>query len=242
LEDIEVTGIVLNSMPYKEKDKLIHIFSLELGNITGILKGVSSPKAKLKFASQPFCFGKFDLTLSRDFYIVKSVEPIDTFFDITLDYDNFRFCNLMLELCNVILKPNIISEKLFIDLLKTMQNIVYNQLNAKLCVLKFLSNVLEIIGYKLNFDVCDNCNLKFMGDIKFNFQSGTFRCSNCSDGILISRQDFMSLKIICESSIEKVGTIKIHNDVVIRLLKLILKNINLRLNYNVKSVDVNEII
>ena len=62
MEDIEVTGIVLNSMPYKEKDKLIHIFTVELGTITGILKGIASPKAKLKFAGQAFCFGKFHLT------------------------------------------------------------------------------------------------------------------------------------------------------------------------------------
>ena len=47
LEDLEVTGIVLSAMPYKEKDKLVYIFTVELGLITGILKGVSAPKAKL---------------------------------------------------------------------------------------------------------------------------------------------------------------------------------------------------
>ena len=77
MDDIEVTGIVLDAMPYKEKDKLIHIFTIELGLVTGILKGVSSPKAKLKFAGQPFCFGKFDLTVARDFYVVKGVDVID---------------------------------------------------------------------------------------------------------------------------------------------------------------------
>ena len=146
----------------------------------------------------------------------------------------------MLEMCSVILKPNIISEKLFIDLLKTLQNIVYNQVDAKLCVLKFLCNVLEIIGYKLNFDICDNCNLKFMGDIKFNFDSGTFRCANCSNGALVSRQEFVSLKIIEECPIEKIGTIKIHKDVINGLFKIITKNITLRLNYKPKSIDINE--
>ena len=75
-----VTGIVLNSIQYKEKDKLIHIFTVELGNITASLKGVVSAKAKLKFAGQPFCFAKFDLTKSHDFFVVKNVELIDNFF------------------------------------------------------------------------------------------------------------------------------------------------------------------
>lgn len=241
MEDIEVTGIVLSSMPYKEKDKLIHIFTIELGNITGILKGVASPKAKLKFAGQPFCFGKFDLTSGHDFYVVKGVESIDTFFDITLDYENFRLCNLMLEVCKLILKPNIISEKLFIDLLKSLQNVVYNNVDTRLCVLKFLCNVLEIIGYKLNFDNCDNCNMKFMGDIKFDFDTGTLRCANCSGGHLISRQEFASLKIICECEIEKIVSVKLKPELVTKLLKMIIYNLSQKINCKFKSIDIKEL-
>ena len=241
MEDIEVTGIVLSSMPYKEKDKLIHIFTIELGVITGILKGVASPKAKLKFAGQPFCFGKFELSLSHDFYLVKGCDVIDTFFDLTLDYDNFKLSNLMLEICKCILKPNIIGEKIFIDLLKSLQNIVYNNIEAKLSVLKFICNILEIIGYRLNFDTCDNCNMKFMGDIKFDISSGTLRCANCSSGVLLSRQEFMSLKIIAESDIEKIGSIKLKSEVIDRLLKLVISNLSHRINCKFKSIDINEL-
>ena len=42
MEDIEVTGIVLSSMPYKEKDKLIHIFTIELGKIVVIQPTISN--------------------------------------------------------------------------------------------------------------------------------------------------------------------------------------------------------
>lgn len=241
MEDIELTGIVLSTIPYKEKDKLIHIFSVELGLITGILKGVASPKAKLKFAGQPFCFGKFDLTTSHDFYLVKGVESIDTFFDLTLDYDNFKLCNFMLEICKVILKPNIISEKLFLDLLKTLQNVVYNNTDAKISLLKFVTNVLEIIGYKINFDTCDNCNMKFMGDIKFDFESGTHRCANCSHGTSITRQEFLALKIVAESDILKINTIRLKPEIISRLLKMQVYNLSQRLNYKFKSVDLSEL-
>ena len=95
-------------MPYKDKDKLIHIFSVELGVVTGILKGVSAPTSKLKFASQPFCFGKFDLVKAKDFYVVKGVDLVDTFFDLTSDYESYKLCSLMLEICKVVMKPNII--------------------------------------------------------------------------------------------------------------------------------------
>ena len=238
---MEVTGIVLSAMPYKEKDKLIHIFSVELGLITGILKGVSAPKAKLKYAGQPFCFGKFDLAPAKDFYVVKGVELVDSFFDLTQDYDNFRLSNLMLEICKVILKPNIIAENLFILLLKTLNNIVYNNCDARLSLLKFMCEVLTSIGYKLNFTTCDNCNMKFVGDIKFDIESGTFRCANCSGGMIISKQEFVSLKIIDECDIDKIKTIKLSNDTLNSLLRLMIGNLSFRLNHKFKSIDIKEI-
>lgn len=237
MEDIKVTAIVLNAMPYKEKDKLIHLFSVELGNITAVLKGVSSPNAKLKFAGQPFCFATFDLVKSRDFYIIKSADLIDTFFDITSDYDNFMYSNAMLETCSIILKPNIISEGLFLTLIKSLQNIVYNKIDTKLAVLKFFCDTLGIIGYALNFDICDNCGMKFMGDIKFDFASGTFRCFNCSGGIKVSQQEFMLLKIVSSTVIDRLHTIKIKQELLDRLLELVVSDLNFRLNKKLKSLE-----
>ena len=237
MEDINITGIVLGAMPYKEKDKLIHIFSVELGVITCILKGVSSPNSKMKFAGQPFCFGKFDLTKSKEFYIVKGVDLIDTFFDITTDYETFKFCNFMLEICKIIMKPNIISERLFLTLLKSLQGIVYNEIPYKLMIVKFLLCVLDIIGYKLNFDTCDNCGMKFVGDIKFDVHTGAFRCSNCSDGFVISKQDFVSLKIIQNSDFDKIKTIKVSQECLSNIFDLLVTDLANRLNCKFKSLS-----
>ncbi|MBQ7351892.1 MAG: DNA repair protein RecO [Clostridia bacterium] len=238
MEDIAVIGIVINSMPYKEKDKLIHIFTVELGKITATLKGVSSPKAKLKFAGQPFCFGKFELSPSGEFYVVKGVELIDSFYDLTADYAKFSLASLMLEACSIILKPNIISESLFICLIKSLQNLVYNGLNEYIIVLKFLITIFELIGYGLNFNVCDNCGMRFMGDIKFDRESGTFRCSACSGGIKISARDFMNIKLISTTDYDKLSTLKLQNDSIKTGIKLMIQNLSHKLNVKFKSIDV----
>lgn len=224
-------------MPYKEKDKLIHIFSVELGKITAILKGVSSPNAKLKFASQPFCFGRFDIVKTKDFYVVKGCDVIDSFFEITSDYDTFQMSSLMLEICSAILKPNILAENLFLNLVKSLQNIVYEGVDARLAVSKFILSSLKSIGYALNFDSCDNCGMKFMGDIKFDLYSGTFRCKTCSGGEIISKQDFVTLKIIDASPIEKLKTIRVKSDCQHRILNLLVLNLSERLQVRFKSVE-----
>ena len=61
---------MLSNCDYKEKDKLVEIFSVELGKITAILKGCKAPTAKLKFAFQPFCFAEFSVIRAGKFYQV----------------------------------------------------------------------------------------------------------------------------------------------------------------------------
>lgn len=237
MEDITITGIVLNSMKYKEKDRLIHIFSVELGNITAILKGVDTPSSKLKFASQLFCFAKFDLTEGHGFYVVKSVELIDSFFDLSLDYETFSLANSMLEICNFILKPDIIAENLFLILLKTLQNIVYNSISPWVAVLKFYVDTLDMVGYRLNFDRCDACGMPFVGDIRFNVESGTFRCVNCSGGERVDKRIFVNLKIIFSTSVDRLHTLKIPDATARACLRLVMEDISSRTGCRIKSVD-----
>lgn len=239
MEDITVTGIVLSAMPYREKDKLIHIFSVELGKITAILKGVSAPNSKLKFAGQPFCFGKFELTGSKEFYTVKGVELIDAFFDLTLDYDKYMLATSMLEISSIILKPNIIAENMFLCLIKTLQNIVYNNIDAQLSIMKFYLSVLEMIGYALNFSACDNCGMKFVGDIKFNSETGTFRCFSCSGGVKVNPRDFMNLKIVSSTSVDRLHTIKLSAESLKPCIKLLVQDLSSKLNVRLKSIDLN---
>ena len=121
-------------------------------------------------------------------------------------------------------------------MLKTLQNIVYENTSTKLCVVKFMTTVLEIIGYKLNFDNCDNCGMKFLGDIKIDIYTGTFRCANCSGGEIISRQEFVTLKIIQNTPLDKLKTIKVSTDCLNRIFDLCVLDLSNRLNCKFKSL------
>ena len=158
---------------------------------------------------------------------------------ITEDYDKYVLASSMLEVCNHILKPNIIAENLFINLLKTIQNILHKDVNINIAILKFYLDMLEIIGYKLNFIVCDNCGLKFMGDIKFNLETGTFRCGSCSGGVKIEPRDFTTMKIIANTDIDRLNTIKINPEFCKSPLKILINNIENRINFKIKSLHLN---
>ena len=55
----KVKAIVIKSLSIRDKDKLVCLYSLELGKIYVSMRGVRSEKAKLKSAKEIFCFGEY---------------------------------------------------------------------------------------------------------------------------------------------------------------------------------------
>jgi len=79
-----------------------------------------------------------------------------------------------------------------------------------------------------------------MGGIKFNAESGTFRCRSCSGGELVDQQVFMSLKIIDGTDFDRLNTLKLNDDCLSSAIRLVINNVSKRLNYVFKSFkDVN---
>ena len=52
----KLNALMLRGVDYKDNDKMLTLYSLERGLVSAGIKGVKKAGAKLKFASQPFCF------------------------------------------------------------------------------------------------------------------------------------------------------------------------------------------
>ena len=70
MEEFKIKGIVIKSIDYKDSDKIVTIFSAELGIIHARARGVKKLKAKLAFATQPFAFCEFMLIAKGGFYSI----------------------------------------------------------------------------------------------------------------------------------------------------------------------------
>ena len=116
-----IKGIVLSSYDYKEKDKLVEVFSLEMGKITAVLKSCKAPNAKLKFAFQPFCFAEFSVVRLGKFYQIVDAKLIDSFFELTKDLNTYYLSNLVLELASVSVEFEEQNPELFLLLVNTLK-------------------------------------------------------------------------------------------------------------------------
>ena len=226
-----IKGIVLSSCDYKEKDKLVEIFSLEQGKITAVLKSCKSPSAKLKFAFQPFCFAEFSIIKMGKFYQVVDAKLIDSFFDLTNDLSTYYHAMLVLELASISVDFEEQNPTLFLSLVNTLKFLCYDKFPYDLTTLKFTEQIMENLGYKINFSKCSSCNMPFAGKIFLNLDSGEFVCSACKNqnSFCISNQAFSLLKIVGNTEFERLSSIKIPQSVSKEAILTLCKNIEHRL-------------
>lgn len=237
MEQIKFKGIVLKSIDYKEKDKLLTIFSLELGKLTAVLKGVRQEKAKLKFAAMPFCFAEFVATNVNGYYTITECYQIESFYDIFSNYKKSVAGFLFLEISCIIMQKTP-DESWFLTLLNFLKELEFSKTDEKILEIKFLLTTLKKIGYALSFDYCAECGLKFMGEVHLNLETGELECSTCSNinSVKLTKQQFSVLKIIDLSSLNKLESIKQKEDVLNEIKQVLVKNLNLRLGVILKSV------
>jgi len=200
-----LTAIVLKSSDVNESDKIVTLFSPESGKSSAILKGVKKEKAKLKFAAEPFCFGKFELTGAGAVKTVTGCEQIEPFFEITKDLTKFYCGCAALEFAYHTAQENEENPGLFIVVLKTLQQLCLNDVAPEIVLIKFVLDAFGALGQRLCFDKCAACGEQAVW-FYFDFDSGGAICPACA------KQNFYTpdaaamsiLKIVSDLNFDKL--------------------------------------
>lgn len=222
MQEDKVSAIVLGSRDYKEKDKLVELFTLEQGLKTVVLKGVKNVNAKFKFAKEPFCFGEFVLSGQNQIQVVTSANLIESFFDLTKNYDRFLIGCKILEIIPVVLEKYQTNSEFFLLCLKTLRELAYSDTNEKLIKCAYLTKAFAQIGYKINVVKCASCGSVFMGQINLNADTCEMVCQNCRSffSVPVSASCHNAIKILSKCDYDTLNTIKIQNDVLDEVLKI----------------------
>lgn len=237
MEEFKIKAIVLSSTDYRDKDKIVNLFSLELGQVSCILKNCKSSNYKLMFAYSPFSFAEFELYKKGETFIIKNSTLIENFYSLCEDYNKFIVGNNILEVllkCNRPLENN---QLLFINTLKILNNLAFEDIDENLLILKFLLGTLKVNGFKLNFKFCNNCNLPYVNKIYLNLESGEFECGSCKSNysIFVDNKVFNLLAKINNCEIDNLKSMEEDVKTILDSIKLLILNLENRFNIKLNS-------
>jgi DNA repair protein RecO len=176
-------GIVLGGVSFGENDKILKVFTLEKGVISAKIKGVKKAGAKLKFASEPFCFAEFIFTVRGEMRTVIGASLIDSFYPIRENIHKYFAGGGVLEFVKRFYKENIAPDAAFFDTVDVLKKLAYGDDDYLGALIRYLAKALKESGYSLHVDGRCECGNEIEGRTFFDYRSGAFFCEKCFDGV-----------------------------------------------------------
>ncbi len=175
----KLNGIVVSSVNFGENDKILNIFTLEKGMISARIKGVKKAGAKLKFASEPFCFAEFLFANTLDKRTVTGASLIESFYPLRENLIKLYSASAVLEFIKHFEVENIVSPQMFVLVIDTLKSFAFKSDNVEGVLCQFFIKALSLVGYGLKLDGCFECGARLSQRIYFDFVCGGFFCGEC---------------------------------------------------------------
>ena len=175
----KLNGIVLGAVPYGENDKIINVFTLEKGKISARAKGVKKAGAKLKFATEPFCFVEYVFLKTGDKRRVKTASIIDSFYPLRESVERYFCAATIVEFVRKFFKADMVSPQAFMLVVESLKSLAYGENTPKYYLLDFFIKALAETGYGINSFACASCGQEITKKPFFDYYEGGFFCEDC---------------------------------------------------------------
>ncbi len=179
---LTVTGIVTRYANYQDNDRILTLFTREMGRIDAKARGCRRQKSPLLACAQPFVFGEYQLFSSKDRYVVDQCDIRETFYPLREDIVKFTAANVMLSLSGLGVQERQPNAELFSLLYHCLSFLCYGESAAIDLALCFTTRYFEVIGFRPAITSCAHCgtDLRMHKELRFHPQAGGALCLDCA--------------------------------------------------------------
>ncbi len=210
--DVTTKALALKTTDYNESDKFVLLYSLEYGKISVLARGIRKAKAKLKFAGDQFCFGNYELSVTKDRYVLKTCEQLESFFPLREDIVAYYSACAIAECLVNYTEEGQSDGQIFVGTLRALQNLV-NGVNPLTTVLRYLLGFVKAQGFQLDFKHCAECGATSK-KMFLDLQKGGVLCDNCRtlESVPVSPRVVSACNLVEDMPFDKLATVKFSQD------------------------------
>ena len=216
----EVTGFILNEIPYGDTSKIVNIFTIK-GVIGCIAKGAKTLKSNIRVNTTKFTYGKFIINEKKDkLSILTEASSIDELVNIKKDLLLISYLSYIVELTNQVIKQTDDYESLY-NLFISIILKLNDKLNPKVLTNIYELKVLDYLGVGINFNCCAKCGSK-KNIVTIDGDIGGYICSSCyTNEYIYDDKTIKMLRMYYLIEINSISELKINNSVINNIDKFI---------------------
>lgn len=174
-----VEAVVLRHSDWGEADRLLWLYSLEMGKLRAVAKGVRRPRSRKAGHLEPFTRASLLMARGRDISLVTQADTVDAYLPLREDLIRATYASYVVELLDRFTYEEGQNRSLYRLLTDTL---------ARLCRLEELDLVvhyyemrlLDLLGFRPQLFECMRCGSKIQPeDQYFSAQQGGVLCPRC---------------------------------------------------------------
>lgn len=187
MNNVVTDAINLKSYNLSESDKIIVMYSKDLGLIKGVAKGVKKPKSKLGARMDSLVANKIMLYKGKNLDTICQAEALNTFNKTRQDLDKLVYSSYISEIISIFGVEEDPSSREIYDLFyKALEKIsqAEHKKDIMIAVIKFQLKMMLITGFGLEFDTCLCCREQILNEnMYFSVQMGGVICEECNEDL-----------------------------------------------------------
>lgn len=174
---------MLRHRDWGEADRLLTLFTLELGKVSAIGKGIRKPQSRKAGHLEPFMRSSVQLARGRDLYIVTQAETLEAFLPLRDEILLATYASYVVELLDRFTFEEGENRALYRLLLDTLRRLATLP-DAELTVRFFEIRLLDLIGYRPQLFSCARCEREIQAEDQFfSAELGGVLCPRCGPAV-----------------------------------------------------------
>jgi len=230
-------AVIIRKTKLGEADRILTLFTPDLGKIRAVAKGVRRPRSKMSGHLELLTHSLVSLVRGRNLDTVIGSQTVNSFFNLKSDLELSAAALYVLELIDQFTEEREASPEIFRLLLETLDNLAKGE-NREMTLHYFEMHLLSLAGFKPELYACVACGKLEPEMNAFSAASGGMLCSICQKTRYcqpVSASTLNVLRLLQSDDYETFKSLETNESLSAELNRIIRNYIQFLLEKEVKS-------